>query len=321
MPAGPDNSVDALPASLVSALKTVTPLRDKTWSLEPLAGGITNQNYLICTREQVNEFFVLRVAGVGTEQLGIDRGQEHACAIAAAKCGAGCEVIAYLPEHGALIVRYAQGQPLVVGDLEGPDVMARTVEVLRLFHQSGEVPGEFRPLETIRGYMQRANASGVQLPDELFAISGKLAWIEMETRQTREVRPCHNDLLPANLIDDGQRVRLIDWEYAAMGDVMFDLGNLAENHLLSEAAEIRLLQLYYGSEQPHEAVAWSDLARLWKMRLMSAMRESTWGYFQSAISKLDFDFVSYGRKHLDRALELQERIGPGAWRSSTEEQS
>ena len=40
--------------------------------------------------------------------------------------------------------------------------------------------------------------------------------------------PCHNDLLNANFIDDGARIRIVDWEYAGMGDRWFDLGNYVE---------------------------------------------------------------------------------------------
>ncbi len=313
-----------LPPELRDTLSSLDALRGKAWTVSPLAGGITNRNYRIQVQGSdggAGEALVLRIAGAGTERLGIDRQREHACAVAAAECGAACDVIAFLPEHHSLVVRYAPGSPLAVGDLERPEVMARAVEALRRFHRSGDVPGEFRPLETIHGYVLAANASGVQLPVELLSLSGRLAWVEMETQRMREVRPCHNDLLPANLIDDGERVRLIDWEYAAMGDLMFDLGNLAENHLLSEAAEIRLLEFYLGAERPNEPVATADLARLWKMRFISAMREATWGYYQSAISTLDFDFVAYGRQHLDRALQLKELIGPAVWNQSTEEEA
>src|SRR6266540_177225 len=56
--------------------------------------------------------------------------------------------------------------------------------------------------------------------------------------------PCHNDLLPANLIHDGARVRIVDWEYAGMGDRYFDLGNLAVNSGLGPADEAALLEAY-----------------------------------------------------------------------------
>ena len=50
------------------------------------------------------------------------------------------------------------------------------------------------------------------------------------------MRPCHNDLLNANFIDDGARIRIVDWEYAGMGDPFFDLGNFSINHELTPDA-------------------------------------------------------------------------------------
>ena len=52
--------------------------------------------------------------------------------------------------------------------------------------------------------------------------------------------PCHNDLLNANFIHDARGVRIVDWEYAGMGDRYFDLGNLSINNDLREADDERL---------------------------------------------------------------------------------
>ena len=38
--------------------------------------------------------------------------------------------------------------------------------------------------------------------------------------------PCNNDLLAANVIDAGDRVWLIDYEYSGNNDPFFELGNL-----------------------------------------------------------------------------------------------
>lgn len=66
----------------------------------------------------------------------------------------------------------------------------------------------------------------------------------------RMSRPCHNDLLLANFIDDGARLWIIDWEYAAMGDVWFDLGNFAMHHQRSDDEERVLLEAYVGCVAP-----------------------------------------------------------------------
>ena len=59
--------------------------------------------------------------------------------------------------------------------------------------------------------------------------------------------PCHNDLLPANLLSVPAGVMLVDWEYAGMGHPLFDLGNLAVNNEFDDPAEERLLETYLGA--------------------------------------------------------------------------
>src|SRR5436189_6410479 len=66
----------------------------------PLEGGITNHNYLA---DVDGERFVVRLAGMDTELLGIDREAERAAAVAAHSVGIGPEVIEFLPELGCLV--------------------------------------------------------------------------------------------------------------------------------------------------------------------------------------------------------------------------
>ena len=106
--------------------------------------------------------------------------------------------------------------------------------------------------------------------------------------------PCHNDLLNANFLDDGERLCIVDWEYAGMGDRFFDLANFSINHELDEAASAMLLEAYFGDVRERDAQA------LVLMRFMSDFREAMWGVVQSAVSELDFDFVAYASEHFER---------------------
>ncbi len=115
-------------------------------------------------------------------------------------------------------------------------------------------------------------------------------------RDPVEMRPCHNDLLNANFIDDGTRIRIVDWEYAGMGDPFFDLGNFSVNHGLDADEDAILLEAYEGEVRPDR------LARLRLMRVVSDFREGMWGVLQQAISSLDVDFVAYAEHHLGRLL-------------------
>jgi thiamine kinase-like enzyme len=112
-----------------------------------------------------------------------------------------------------------------------------------------------------------------------------------------ELRPCHNDLLNANFIDDGTRIRIVDWEYAGMGDPFFDLGNFSINHGLTADEDRILLEAYdNGPARPDR------LARLLLMRVVSDFREAMWGVLQQGISTLDVDFVGYAGEHFERLL-------------------
>jgi thiamine kinase-like enzyme len=107
-------------------------------------------------------------------------------------------------------------------------------------------------------------------------------------------RPCHNDLLTANFIDDGPRIRIVDWEYAGMGDVFFDLANFTVNNGLSKDETSALLHAYFGDVRPdHER-------SLALMRYMSDFREAMWGVVQQALSDLDFDYRGYADEHFQR---------------------
>jgi thiamine kinase-like enzyme len=108
--------------------------------------------------------------------------------------------------------------------------------------------------------------------------------------------PCHNDLLNENFLDDGQ-IRILDWEYAGMGDRFFDLANFSVNHSFGDGQDELLLAAYFGQVTP------AHLARLKLMKLMSDFREAMWGTVQCGISQLDFDFREYADKHFKRMTE------------------
>lgn len=82
-----------------------------------------------------------------------------------------------------------------------------------------------------------------------------------------------------------------------MGDRWFDLGNLAANNEFDDAQERALLELYAGEARAE------DLFRLRLMRLASDLREALWGFLQAGVSTLDYEFLEYGRTHLDRFLD------------------
>src|SRR5213082_3784913 len=260
--------------------------------VEPLGGGITNKNYLV----QVDgERFVVRIPAATGALLGIDRVIEHQASRLAATAGVGPEVVAFIEPEGALVTRFIEGHPVTDVQVNDRIMLQRIAHAMRRIHQSGELAAAFSPFRVVEAYALTTIRHGGRLPAAHERAQSLALSIEQAIRQDPPVL-CHNDLLNANFIDDGALIRIVDWEYAGMGDRFFDFGNFAVNHQLTEDDEAALLMAYFGR------VAAAHHARLRLMRLMSDYREAMWGVLQQAISELDFDFAGYAAKHFDRLL-------------------
>jgi thiamine kinase-like enzyme len=270
------------------AVERVWPGREAR--VEVLGGGITNHNLKV---EVGGESFVLRVAGKDTGLLGIDRAVELAATEAAAALGIGPDVVALVEPEGWLVTRFVAGTIPPLERMREPVMLARIAGALRAFHDGPAIPGTFDSFRVVETYRDTALARGGHVP-EAFDWAHALATRIEATRSADSAVPCHNDLLNANFLDDGERLRIVDWEYAGMGDRFFDLANFSINHELDADASRAFLDAYFG-----EARA-GDFQALELMRFMSDFREAMWGVVQSAVSELDFDFVAYASEHFER---------------------
>jgi thiamine kinase len=263
---------------------------DRALELEPLGGGITNHNFKVTVD---GEAFVLRIAGADTELLGIDRQAEHAAAQAAAKIGVGPEVVDFV--EGSLVTRFVEGRPVPIEEMRRPETLRETAELIRRIHEGPAFPARFDSFRVVEVYRRLAAEHGVRIPDAYRRAKARADEIEQSLGPQRE-RPCHNDFLNANFIRSPNGVRIVDWEYAGMGDRFFDLANFSVNNELADEQSDVLLEAYFGELREQ------DREQLRLMRFMSDFREAMWGVLQQGISKLDFDYVEYADKHFERAL-------------------
>jgi thiamine kinase-like enzyme len=271
--------------------------------IEVLGGGITNHNFKITLDDGV---YVLRVAGRDTELLGIDRRVEHEASLAAAAVGVGPEVVAFVEPEGCLVTRFLGGKVVEPEAIREPEALRRIAQSLRAVHGGPPIPARFDSFRVVEAYAATAAAHGVTVPGA-FDRAQETAALVARARGPAAERPCHNDLLTANFIDDGTRIRIVDWEYAGMGDIFFDLANFAVNNGLSGDQTADLLRAYFGDVRPpHERA-------LILMRFMSDFREAMWGVVQQALSDLDFDFRGYADEHFER---LERTVSEDAFRKA-----
>ena len=273
---------------------------------QALDGGITNRNYRV---RLVDGDYVVRLTSPKTTVLGIDRAAEHAAGLAAASLGIGPEVAAFLPELGCLVTRFIPGRPIPQEELREDETLSAVARSVRAFHDGPRVPATFNAFRVVEDYAREAVARGAAMPAAYADASGTARKIEAALiGEEHRAVPCHNDLLNANLIHDGARVRIIDWEYAGMGDRYFDLGNLSINNGLSEADDGRLLAAYWAAPCTPGRFACLRL-----MRIMSDFREAMWGVVQSVASSLDFDYNDYAARHFTRLAGSAADARFGGW--------
>jgi thiamine kinase-like enzyme len=281
----------------------------------PLEGGITNRNYKV---RFAGEDVVVRLPGKDTEMLGINRTAERAAGELAAGVGIAPEVVAMLDDPPCLVTQFLVGEPMSAAELRRPEAVAEVAAALRTLHACAEpLPVEFSGFRIVEDYAARIADRGATVPASYEWAAAAAHRIEAAlTGPEHEPVPCHNDLLAANFIRPQRGIRIVDWEYAGMGDRYFDLGNFAVNNELDAKGDAALLAAYF--EAPASP---RRLASLQLMRFMSDFREAMWGAVQSTISDIDFDFDAYCETHFDRMREfagdgrlerLLEEAGDGA---------
>ena len=279
--------------------------------IRPLSGGITNRNYVVTFD---GDEYVVRIPGERTQLLGIDRKFEGQAAVRAGALGIGPPVFGELPGVGTQITQFIPGRHLE--DAEFVFCLDEIVDLIKRFHESGPLDGQFPVHRVVEWHARDASGHGAIPPAAYERLHQQSRHIELAFAASPTERvPCHNDLLPCNLLRaDGEsgahqsgRIWILDYEYAGMNDVFFDLANLSSSNGFNDSVDERLLTRYFG------AVTASRWARLQLMKAMSAFREGMWAVVQQAISSLDTDFVAYADEHLRRCERIVASPDFGRW--------
>ena len=258
-------------------------------TVEPLPGGITNFNYRVHAGQRA---YVARLC-VERLLLGIDRRNEVICQRAAHGAGVAPEVVHH--EDGVLVSAHLDARTLTAEAVRDPKFVPRIAAVLRQLHGGWDrLAGEilyFSAFQTVRTYTRTARELKATLPDDIDAL---LEDARVLARQLAPFIPvlCHNDLLAANILDDGRRVWLVDWEYAGMGHPLFDIASLSSNCAFTDRLERELLECYRGRVDPR------DVREVQILKAMSLLRESLWSVIQTVASDIAFDYVKYANDNL-----------------------
>lgn len=259
--------------------------------IEPLPGGITNLNFRVRVGERA---YFVRLPAATSHLLGIDRENEVHNMRLAATAGLAPRVIHFLPAEGVLVTEFVAGEPVDPARLQRPELQRRLVRLLRALHAGPRFRRDFNMFRRAERYAATIRAEGLPLPADYPDVLPHLAEMERALLPAPAV-PCHNDLVPGNVLDDGRRLILVDFDYSGNNDPCFELGNLFVEMNLDDDQAARLVHAYFG--RAGEA----DVARAQLHGLMSDVGWALWSVIQASLSTLAFDFAGYGARRWRRA--------------------
>ena len=262
-------------------------------SPEPLGGGLTNVNFVV---EDAGRRYVVRIGDDIVEHQ-VMRFNELAASRAAHAAGVSPAVVHHQP--GILVLEFIEAVTLDEAAVRDRAMLERIVPLIRRCHH--EIPEHlrgpvlmfwvFHVLRDYAGTLRDGDSAHLSRLPSLMTIADELQ---------RAVGPIdvvfgHNDLLCANFLDDGERLWLIDWDYAGFNSPLFDLGGLASNNGLTGAQERWLLETYF--ETALSDALWHSYQA---MKCASLLRETMWSMVSEIHSELDFDYAAYTRENLTR---------------------
>ncbi|WP_435256992.1 choline/ethanolamine kinase family protein [Thioclava sp. FR2] len=258
----------------------------------PLEGGLSNESWKVTDRKGMH---VVRF-GQDFPFHHVDRAREVMTARAAHSLGFGPEVEFAAP--GVSVVAFVPSTTWQAQDVcAAPDQVGA---LLRRFHDTmpSQISGAaflFWPFHVIRDYARTIAAGNSPFANDL------PGYLDLAHRLEAAQVPMpivfgHHDLLPANILDDGEKLWLIDYEYAGFGTAMFDLAGAASNAGMDASETAALLETYFG-RKPTPAFQRAFDA----MQCASLLREAMWAMVSDLhLAAPGADYRFYARENLQK---------------------
>jgi len=243
--------------------------------------GLTNKNYVIA--QGGNNKYVVRITNDNSEGLGIRREAELKAMLVAAKLGIGAKLLYYSIEQGYMITEYIEGNKWTDKEMKLPINIERIANLIKKVHNNIKISYKFSPYRDIEDRIRFARENHLDLPDNIEELLLKLHEIERDRDliKSKVTGLCHNDPFSNNYIDDGT-LRLIDWEYAGMGDIYFDLSCICMDY--SETERDLFLTAYFGVCDEEK------IASINQMTYVGYFWNAMWAVVQSRLQDVEHDY-------------------------------
>jgi thiamine kinase-like enzyme len=286
----------------LQAIPSLPPWTPETLAVQPLA-SLSNRSFRL---DFGGDSFVLRLPRPGAA-MHTDRAAETHNATAAAVLGFAPKLLFFDPRDGTMLTRFVRGAaPLTAADLRAPEVVAAATDLLRRLHTSGcSFRGEMHLFPTLDRYIAMAGADAPAAA-EIGAMRRAARPIEAAlAARPQPFVPCHVDPTPSNFLAAPDRLYLLDWEYAAMCEPLWDLADLSTEAGFDAEQDEAMLHRYAGEPSPRQR------SRFVLLKAMLHLLAAAWAAMQAAHGNDSTDFAAYVLARLNhvRGALADSRLG------------
>lgn len=215
--------------------------------MQKLEGGLTNSTYRYAVE---NKSFVIRIGSPDTKRLNINRKQELFFHNIGILSGIAPKIYYSDPNKGILVCEFIKGKALKSKDLNNKDILIKIVNMIKQLHLNKINQKQklatfyFSSINSLLKNMDFLKGSKIQ--EIRYAIC-LVKQLQTQMPMNEFQVAAHNDLFARNLINAGEKIWLIDWEYAGWESPYNDLASLVMEDELNLNQEKLILKTYFGN--------------------------------------------------------------------------
>ena len=274
-------------------IKMVDDWKDKEYAIKELTKGITNKNFKVTIE---GKSYVVRIPGKGSDVF-IDREVEYHNTLAVSEVGVGALIYEYFKPDYIAIAEFIDGEVMSVPSFEDKERIVKAIMAIKRVNMRGKFTSKFIMFDKFDEYFELIRKHNIKVPEnfgEALVFVNRVRGKFLKTMP--ELAACHNDLLAENFIDQGERMRIIDWELSGINDVCFELGDFSVEQEFGEDEDVLMIETYFGNFDEKKC------ARMSLYKSMADILWTLWAAIQNHFSELEFDFWEYGMNRFNRAM-------------------
>ena len=265
--------------------------------LKYFEGFMSNNSYL--ASDDDNNKYVVKIRS-NREHYGVVLIHEVEASKAGYRAGISPKVI--YTDDSILIFQYIDSNELTIEGIREKETLKRIVALIKIVQTKVvkylEGPNfSIGLLQTIENKIAILKERTSPYTDKLNDIIKDCEIFERKY-ESQEIVFAHNDFYFKNILDDGKKLWLVDWEFSGFNHCLLDLANLSRQNELSEEDDDFILKEYLG-----DTVTDLSKYKFQELKLASLLKGMLWGMISEIFSKKVFDYKSYTDRMYARYIE------------------